>query len=69
MSRHVADLLDEIGQLDPQEVAELYQELSRRIDRQNQIRTILATYRGRGAGVWPEEAQQYINKLRDADRF
>lgn len=69
MSQHVAHILDEIGQLAPQEVAELHYELSKRVDRQEQTRAILAKYRGKGAGVWPGEPQEYINTLRDADRF
>jgi len=28
-----------------------------------------ATYRGRAAGVWNQDAQAYVNDLRDEERF
>ena len=68
MSQHVADILEEINQLGPQETAELYQALSDRISRIEQIQYVLAMYRGKGAGVWVDEPQQYVNELRDNDR-
>ncbi len=69
MSQHVADILEEINQLGPQEMAELYQALRDRISRIEQVQSVLATYRGKGAGIWSDEPQQYVNNLRDNDRF
>lgn len=37
--------------------------------RSERIAGSLEKYRGRGDGVWQEDAQTYINGLRDDDRF
>ena len=68
MSR-VEMVLEEISHLGQEEVEQVYHELGKRMKRAARALEILEKYRGRGAGVWEEDAQEYVNTLRDDDRF
>ncbi len=68
MSR-VKMVLEEITHLAPEEAEQVYNELSKRMKRAERAVEILEKYRGRGAGVWGEDAQEYINTLRTDDRL
>ncbi|MCY7351638.1 MAG: hypothetical protein LH606_13385 [Cytophagaceae bacterium] len=65
----VEHLLKEISQLTPEEVEQVYHELAKRVDRTEHASAVLEKYRGRGEGVWKEDAQAYVNTLRSDDRF
>lgn len=67
--RQIQTILHEIDLLQPNELVMLYQEVERRVRRINKASVILSKYCGRGKGVWLEDAQDYINQLRNDDRF
>ena len=62
-------ILQQIASLTPEETETVYQELKRRLDRVARARQFLASLSGNGAGVWPMDAQEYINQQRADDRF
>lgn len=62
---HVELILEEISD----EVEQVHYELSNRMKRAERALEILEKYRGRGAGGLEEGAQEYVNALRNDDRF
>ncbi len=67
MSR-TEQLIEEICHLPGNEVQAVYRALAERLAVDKQVDGILARVRGLGAGVWGEDAQEYINALREDDR-
>lgn len=65
----VQTLIRELETLDTQETEKILQFLLIRVRQQETVRARLAKYRGVGQGIWQEEAQQYVNQLREDDRY
>lgn len=65
---HLEVVLQEIPALDEQELKIVLAEVSRRLGKKDQALNVLRKYRGRGKGVWAEDAQEHVNKLREHDR-
>lgn len=65
----VQTIISEIESLDAKELEEVLQFLLKKTHRSEQIKFKLAKYRGKGQGVWQEDAQQYVNQLREDDRY
>ena len=61
-------LLQEIEKLPTGEVYTLYEELAKRVESLRRASEVVARITGLGAGVWDEDAQDYVNKLREHDR-
>jgi len=47
----------------------LLHEISKRLIKKQETISTLHKYRGKGQGVWAEDAQEFVNKLRENDRF
>ncbi len=62
-------ILQQIATLTPEETEAVYQELKRRLDRVARARAALDKVKGKGTGVWGLDAQDYVNQLRENDRF
>lgn len=65
MSRTDA-ILQELNALSPAELDIVHREILRR--RGNRVLEVLAQHKGKGQGVWPGDAQEYVNQLRTDDR-
>ncbi|WP_421829179.1 hypothetical protein [Larkinella sp.] len=68
MSRAEA-IIQEINTLNSDELELVYHELLKRLDRLGRIKNTLTKFRGKGGQVWSQDAQEYVNKLREDDRF
>ncbi|GAB3928709.1 hypothetical protein [Larkinella terrae] len=62
-------IIQEINTLNSDELEVVYHELLKRLNRIGRIKTTLTKFRGKGENVWSQDAQEYVNKLRDDDRF
>ncbi len=62
-------VLKYLSELDPRELSVVLKEVLVRRRRTERVQSVLARYKGRGKGVWTEDAQQEVNRLRDGDRF
>lgn len=67
MSR-VEAILQEIEQLSEEELAKLHEKIVQRLEQMQHTQGLVSKYRGIGQGVWQEDAQEYVNKLRAEDR-
>ncbi len=65
----VQTIIKEIETLDERELEEVLQFLLNKTHRSEKIKAKLAKYRGKGQGVWQEDAQHHINELRKDDRY
>ncbi len=61
-------VLQEIELMDEAEIKLLLKELSKRLERGKRTVAVLRKFQGKGAGVWPEDAQIHVNILRENDR-
>ncbi len=68
MSRTDA-IIQQIADLSPEERDIVYQDLKRRLDRVARAQEAIDRIKGKGAGVWGADAQDYINQQRADDRF
>ncbi len=64
MSR-VENIIQEIEALEDDELELLLQVLLKRLDKRRRMKEVFDKYRGIGKGVWPSDAQAYINQLRE----
>lgn len=65
----VQTLILEINNLELKELELILREILRRIDRRKRLEAALDSLIGCGEGVWNSDAQEYVNGLRDDDRF
>ncbi len=65
----VSQILGAISKLNPAERQTLYDRLRQEMDDKKELERRINSYRGIGKGVWGMDAQEYINELRDDDRF
>ena len=61
----VEALLLEINNLSAQEFQLLVTKLLAKANKLEQATNMLSKYRGIGKGVWPMDAQEYVNELRN----
>lgn len=69
MTVRAEQLIDEISQLPLAELEVVLAAILKRMDRQRLAEAILDEYIGIGEGVWPIDAQQYVEGLRREDEF
>ena len=62
-------IIREINLLNDAELDIIYQELLKKISKFDRLKNALHKIRGTGKGVWELDAQDYINELRQDDRF
>ncbi|RRB11590.1 hypothetical protein [Larkinella knui] len=62
-------IIQEINTLNSEELEMVYHELMKRLNRIDRIKNTLAKVRGKGEKVWSQDAQEYVNQLRENDRF
>jgi hypothetical protein len=68
MSR-TEQIIQEINLLTPSELELVYYEIQKRVNKTNRVKEVLSKIRGKGKGVWLLDAQEYVNQLREDDRF
>lgn len=61
-------IINEINDLSPQELTEVYKALLKKIDLSVTTTYFLERLRLLGGGVWGADAQAYVNQLRTNDR-
>jgi hypothetical protein len=61
-------ILQEIDELNPNELELLYHEILKRVNKAGRIKDILSKYSGKGKGVWLNDAQDFVNQLREDER-
>lgn len=61
-------ILKEIESLDVEEQDEVLQFLLKKNNQNEKVKGLLKKYKGRGQNVWQEDAQSYVNQLREDDR-
>ncbi len=67
MSVTLQNILKTVPLLSPEEIQVLLEELkeiSLQVERKEKIRQTLMSLRGKGKGVWQNDAQQFVNDLR-----
>ena len=69
MSQILEKILNQIPCLSSEEIAILMTELNKQIERADKIRLALQRVRGKGQGVWQQDAQEFINQIRTDERF
>lgn len=62
-------LLQEVGTLKEEEMEMLMREIQQRLERVRRIRAVLNEVRGAGTGVWPMDAQEFVNQSREDRNF
>lgn len=62
-------IISEINLLNDEELDIIYQELLKKISKLDRLKNVLKKVRGKGKGVWGTDAQEYVNEIRDYDRF
>ncbi len=62
-------LIQEIKTLSPEELEIVMNEIMQRISDVKRVNDVLESIRGKGAGIWNQDAQDYINEQRADDRF
>ena len=65
----VQTIIKDIDALAPEELEEVLQFLLKKTQRSDKVKMKLEKYRGKGQGVWQEDAQAYVNQLRKDDRY
>ena len=64
----VKQIIKEIDSLPAEGKVEIYSYIYASLDKKEQVLATLERYRGIGKGVWDEDAQEYVNRLREDDR-
>jgi hypothetical protein len=64
----VARIIKEIDSLPVEGKVQIYSYIYSSLNKRDQILVELEKYRGIGKGVWREDAQNYVNRLREDDR-
>lgn len=65
----VKGIIKEIDSLPAEAKVQIYSYIYASLSKREQVLAALEKYRGIGKGVWEEDAQDYINRLREDDRF
>jgi hypothetical protein len=65
----VKGIIKEIDSLPAEAKVQIYSYIYSSLSKREQVLAVLEKYRGIGKGVWNEDAQDYINGLREDDRF
>ena len=65
----VQTIIKDIEALNSEELEQVLHFLLQKVQRSEKVKNKLRKYRGKGQGVWKEDAQGYINQLRKDDRF
>ena len=63
MSKILEKILGDISQLSNDELKILLQEVNKHIEKMEKIRLVLSRIRGRGQGIWNQDAQEFVNQL------
>jgi len=66
---NIKQILRQIDDLPIEEQLEVYAHLASKLNKREQILSILEKIRGKGKGLWTTDAQEYVNRLRENDRF
>ena len=61
--------MDEIDKLSVKEKASIYSHLDALLTKKEKALAFLERLKGKSKGLWGEDAQEYINRLRADDRF
>jgi hypothetical protein len=67
--KDLSSILNEINRLSLEERISIYSQLGASLTKREKVLAILERYKGRGKGIWDEDAQEYVNRLRADDRF
>ena len=62
-------LIQEIKSLSPNELETVLREIVQRVESAHRVEELLAKIRGKGKGIWDDDAQEYVNRLRNDDRL
>ncbi len=65
----IETLLGEIKKLNFKELEIILWEVKKRIDLQKKVTLVLDDFIGIGQGIWEEDAQDYVDSIREDDRF
>ncbi|HEY8933637.1 MAG TPA: hypothetical protein VIM65_00385 [Cyclobacteriaceae bacterium] len=65
----ISQILRQIDDLPIQEQLEVYAHLASKLKKREQVLSSLEKIRGKGLGLWNKDAQEYVNRLRENDRF
>ncbi len=65
MSTNVQAIINEINTLQLQELEIVRQEVNQKIKRLMRVEAILSEVMGIGKGIWTQDAQEYVNDLRE----
>jgi hypothetical protein len=65
----ISQILRQIDDLPIQEQLEVYAHLASKLKKREQVLSSLEKIRGKGFGLWNTDAQEYVNRLRENDRF
>lgn len=61
-------ILKEIDHLEMNDLKHVFQEISKKVDQESQIKLMLEEYKGIGGGIWKIDAQRHVDDMRDRDR-
>ena len=67
MSVILENILKNVSLLSQAELTILLEEINQQMERAEKIRRALNAVRGKGQGVWQQDAQEYINTMRNND--
>jgi hypothetical protein len=67
--KDISSLLQEIEKLSSEEKVSVYNYIQSKLTKKEQLIASLEKFKGIGKGIWDEDAQEYINRLRADDRF
>jgi len=62
-------IIAEIDKLPTEEKVSVYSHIYDSLNKREKVLAVLERFRGKGKGVWDEDAQEYVNRLRANDRF
>ena len=65
----VNQILKELDSLSTNQKVEVYNYLMSHLTKKELTLAILDSIKGAGKGVWDMDAQEYVNQLRENDRF
>jgi len=65
MGQQVQMVLNALDALNENELQAVHEKLLVRLKKQKAILKLFDKYAGRGKGVWPKDAQQLVNELRE----
>ena len=61
----VETLIQEINQLPQSDLELLMREIQQKLERVKRVKSALSKVRGTGQGVWPMDAQEFVNQSRE----